>query len=204
MKKSILLIIISLSSILGYAQAKGSFRERVSKFQSELNEEFRNPKESPLDSLSLIHFSELEFFPPDSSFCFQATLERTPDEKPFMMKKSKNKEAPYVKYGIISFSYQQVTYRLPVYKNLVLCEKEGFQDYLFLPFTDPTNGISTYGGGRYIDLREPRGNEILLDFNLAYNPYCAYSHRYSCPVPPKENDLPFEVKAGVKAFNEEK
>ena len=71
-------------------------------------------------------------------------------------------------------------------------------DHLFLPFTDNTNGVETYGGGRYIDLKIPAGNTINIDFNKAYNPYCAYSDKYSCPIPPPENHLDIEIKAGIK------
>ena len=75
-----------------------------------------------------------------------------------------------------------------------------YEDYLFLPFTDKTNGDSSYGGGRYLDLKLPEGDSIIIDFNQAYNPYCAYNDKYSCPVPPKSNNLDIEVLAGVKTF----
>ena len=76
-----------------------------------------------------------------------------------------------------------------------------YKDYLFLPFTDPTNGVTTYGGGRYLDLMIPATKVVQLDFNKAYNPYCAYSGNYSCPIPPEENHLEIEIKAGVKKYH---
>jgi uncharacterized protein (DUF1684 family) len=78
--------------------------------------------------------------------------------------------------------------------------QEEYRDYLFLPFADLTNGEETYGGGRYLDLTIPTGNTILLDFNKAYNPYCAYNPKYSCPLVPKQNRLDIPIIAGVKAF----
>ena len=80
-----------------------------------------------------------------------------------------------------------------------MSKRKGFKDYLFLPFLDATNGIETYGGGRYLDVYifENQTN-IKIDFNLSYNPYCAYSHRYSCPIPPHENTLTVEINAGEK------
>ena len=78
----------------------------------------------------------------------------------------------------------------------------GEADYLFLPFTDLTSGVDTYGGGRYIDQKIPEGNSIIIDFNQSYNPYCAYNPRYSCPIPPPENDLLIEIMAGVKDFKQ--
>ena len=92
------------------------------------------------------------------------------------------------------------TYRLNLYRNLDDQDLEGYEDYLFLPFIDHTNAESTYGGGRYVDARIPEGNTIEIDFNKAYNPYCAYNEKYSCPIVPRQNYLPIEVKAGVKAF----
>ena len=76
------------------------------------------------------------------------------------------------------------------------------KDYLFLPFMDLTNGVSSYGGGRFLDLKIPEGESIIIDFKKAYNPYCAYNHRYSCPVPPDANHLNIEIPAGVKAYGE--
>ncbi|MBP7982432.1 MAG: DUF1684 domain-containing protein, partial [Kaistella sp.] len=74
----------------------------------------------------------------------------------------------------------------------------GYEDYLFLPFRDETNGKETYGGGKYIDLRIPDGNEIVIDFNQSYQPYCAYNaYDYSCPIVPEENFLPLRIEAGV-------
>ena len=85
-------------------------------------------------------------------------------------------------------------------RNIDLSKKPGYANYLFVPITDLTNGEETYGGGRYIDLRGPLGKVVELDFNKAYNPYCAYGGKYSCPIPPIENHLGLRIEAGVKAF----
>ena len=79
-------------------------------------------------------------------------------------------------------------------------QQEEYRDYLFLPFTDKTNGSETYTGGRYIDLSIPEGDTLEINFNKAYNPYCAYNPKYSCPIVPGVNALDTEVRAGVKAF----
>ena len=75
-----------------------------------------------------------------------------------------------------------------------------YEDYLFIPFNDLTNGNETYDGGRYLDLKTTSESTIVIDFNKAYNPYCAYNDKYSCPIPPRENDLPIEIKAGILTF----
>ena len=90
---------------------------------------------------------------------------------------------------------------LLIYQNQKLLLTDDFEDYLFLPFIDETNGESTYGGGRYIESRIPKGNTLMVDFNEAFNPYCAYNYKYSCPVVPIENTLNLKVEAGVKAYN---
>ena len=102
-------------------------------------------------------------------------------------------------YGTVSFIIQGKTYQLNVYQSHSLKESKEYADYLFLPFMDLTNGKTTYAGGRYIDLKIPKSNEIVINFHTAYNPYCAYSARYSCPVVPEENFIEVEVNAGVKA-----
>lgn len=83
-------------------------------------------------------------------------------------------------------------------------QKEEYADYLFFPFTDETNGKETYGGGRYIDLRIPKeGDSLVIDFNMAYNPYCAYSWQYSCPLVPAENQMDVEVPVGIRYHKKE-
>ena len=104
----------------------------------------------------------------------------------------------YVKYAELRFTLLGKTCKLDVFQSLDLAKIDEYKDSLFLPFTDLTSGNGSYGGGRYVDLRIPLGDSVTIDFNTAYNPYCAYNHDYSCPIPPKQNDLQVEVKAGVK------
>lgn len=174
----------------------------IEQFQRELNEEFRDPKISPLRDKDRKHFRGLDFFPADTTWQVKARLERTPDESPFFMPTTTERVTREVRYGILNFEIDGKEYKLNVYQNQELITREGYEDYLFLPFSDATNGEETYGGGRYLDLRIPRGEEIIVDFNKAYNPYCAYNKKYSCPIVPEENMLPVAIKAGVKAFGD--
>jgi uncharacterized protein (DUF1684 family) len=174
--------------------------EKIKAFQDELNTQFTDPKESPLEEKDRAVFKELEFFPATLDFCFVAKFTRTPQAIPFMMQRTKD-QVKYVKYGDATFSSQGKSYTIELYQNLdLIARNPDYKDHLFLPFTDLTNGTSTYGGGRYIDLKIPQGNEIIIDFNQSYNPYCAYNKKYSCPIPPRENDLKIAIEAGVKAF----
>ena len=125
---------------------------------------------------------------------------RTPDEKPFLMPTTTERLPEYVKYGEAHFKINGKQLKLNLYKSTKPYSEPGYEDYLFLPFTDLTSGDGSYGGGRFLDARIPEGNTILLDFNKAYNPYCAYNSMYSCPIPPKENDLDIRIEAGVKDY----
>lgn len=171
---------------------------KIKEHRKKENAEFKNPEESPLKEKDLKSFKKLPFFAPDMAFCFEAIFTRTDDEVPFKMPTTTSRLPEYVKYGTLTFNYQGKEYTLSVYQNIDLTKKPGYEDYLFVPFTDLSNDEETYGGGRYLDFRIPKGDKVVLDFNLCYNPYCAYNEKYSCPIPPKENFLNFSVNAGVK------
>jgi uncharacterized protein (DUF1684 family) len=171
-------------------------------FQNKLNEEFKNPDTSPLPDRYRKDFEGLDFFQPDTSFRVIASLERTANAIPFMMPTTTDRLSEEVVYGVAYFTLKGQKYSLEVYQNLELMETAEYKDYLFLPFLDNTNGEETYAGGRYLDLAIPEGNSIILDFNRAYNPYCAYNKKYSCPIVPKRNNLNAKIKAGVKSFKQ--
>ncbi|WP_430427000.1 DUF1684 domain-containing protein [Maribacter litoralis] len=169
-------------------------------FQEELNAEFKNPETSPLADRFRIDFETLNFFAPDTNYIVEAKLIRTPDALPFSMPTTTGRESTEVVYGIAKFTLNGKEHELEIYQSPELITQDKYEDYLFLPFTDKTNGEETYGGGRYLDLRIPNGSTIVLDFNKAYNPYCAYNKKFSCPIVPKVNHLDTEIKVGVKAF----
>ena len=175
----------------------------ILEFQKELNLEFKDPEVSPLADKYRKDFESLDFFLPDTSYVVQAKFVRTPEALPFLMPTTTDRKSEEVVYAIVEFTLNGDYYKLEVYQNPELILQEKYRDYLFLPFTDLTNGKETYGGGRYLDLRIPEGDTIVLDFNRAYNPYCAYSDRYSCPITPRDNYLDTEIKAGVMAYKKQ-
>lgn len=177
-------------------------RLAAEQFQQQLNREYGDEKESPLLPEDRAQFKEHPFFPIDAQYFVVAEFVRTENEKPFGMKTSTARLPMYEKYGEVYFRIDGTPCKLNVYRSLDLMKKEGFEDYLFLPFADLTNGEDSYLGGRYIDLRIPKGNVIAIDFNQAYNPYCAYNHKYSCPAVPQENVLNVAIRAGVKKFHD--
>lgn len=175
--------------------------KKILMFQEELNKEFTSEEESPLTPKDFKVFKELDFFDIDTTYSVTAEFVRTPYETPFIMKTTTDREPIYVKFGEAHFTLQEKEWTLNIYQNQGLKTQSEYEDYLFLPFTDLTNGETSYGGGRFIDLKIPEGDIILIDFNMAYNPYCAYSARYSCPIPPEENHLELEIPVGVKKYD---
>jgi len=192
-------VLLLLASALSCAQEKQPIAGET-EFQKELNAEYKDATTSPLKDKDRKKFKGLDFFKFDSLYVVKAIFKRTPNERVFKMKTTTNRLPEYIKYGLVSFELKGKIYELNIYQNQGLMKKEGYEDYLFLPFLDTTNGEESYGGGRYIDLRIPENNMIILDFNSAYNPYCAYNEKYSCPIVPRENYLDVAVRAGVKAF----
>ena len=169
-------------------------------WQKEMNADFKDATKSPLKDKDRKRFKGLDFYKFDSTYVVTAQLKKTPDAKPFKMKTTTNRRPEYVQFGVVTFTLKGEEYQLNIYQNLGLIEKEGYEDYLFLPFLDDTNGNGSYAGGRYTEARLPEGDTMVIDFNTAYNPYCAYNEKYSCPIVPRANYLPLKVEAGVKAF----
>ncbi|MEM7162843.1 MAG: DUF1684 domain-containing protein [Bacteroidota bacterium] len=166
----------------------------------ELNEQYADAEKSPLKKEDLAKFKSLKFYPANEAFKVKAQIERTPEAKPFEMVTSTDRLPVYRKYMNLKFTIDGVEQQLAAYRNQAFIGHPEYGNLLFIPFLDETNGIESYGGGRYIDIEIPDENatEILLDFNGCYNPYCAYNDKYSCPKPPLENALDVEIKAGVQ------
>jgi uncharacterized protein (DUF1684 family) len=112
------------------------------------------------------------------------------------------KTKKYRQYGVARFIINDTVASLCIYQNLKLLEEEKYKNHLFIPFTDGTSYIESYAGGRYIDLEttDIKNGKLLIDFNKCYNPYCAYSTGYNCPVPPVENRLQVAIMAGEKMY----
>src|SRR5690606_10595901 len=195
MKKALLLLVI----VIGFTSCAQDKRPIAgdTEFQRKLNSEFRDASKSPLKDKDRKNFKGLDFFPFDSSYVVTAAFTKLEGEQPFKMKTTTDRTPTYVKYGTIAFELKGEPFQLTVYQNLEIVNDAGFEDYLFLPFLDDTNGDSSYGGGRYIDLRFPKGDTMVIDFNTAYNPYCVYNEIYSCPIVPRDNYVATTVEAGV-------
>ncbi len=142
------------------------------------------------------------FFPVNKKYLVNCTFEAIKDTIGFIMKTSGSINKKHYRYGKLYFTINGTQQQLTIYQSDKLMNTPEYADYLFVPFTDATTGNQTYGSGRYLDLRlgDINNNAVLLDFNKCYNPYCAYTSGYNCPIPPKENHLAVEIKAGEKVF----
>jgi len=197
-----LFCLLFLSCVALSAQQFDSYSDSVLFQRQVKDKEFGDSLHSPLSKEDRAHFHGLSYFAPDTSFRVKAVFLKYKKQEAFVMKTSTDRVPVYHKYGYLVFTLQGKTFTLQVYRNKEIAKRPGMKDYLFIPFTDLTNGSETYGGGRYIDFRIPKGKEAWLDFNMSYNPYCAYSAGYSCPVPPEENFLNIRVGAGEKNFGD--
>jgi len=145
----------------------------------------------------------LRFFPADESYRVNAKFEKVNNGKWFQMETSGKIKKTFRMYGIAHFAIHDTTLTLTVYQSQSLMDDPTYKNYLFLPFTDLTTGNETYHTGRYIDFMtgDIKNEQLLIDFNKAYNPSCAYvDGKYNCPVPPRENSLPVAIMAGEKNY----
>ena len=170
-------------------------------YHLELNSKYADPEESPLTKQDLDGFRSLKFFPYDESFRIKASFTLTPDAKPFEMKTSTDRLPIYRKYAELEFLIDGRLESLEAYRNQKYLDHPIYGNELFIPYLDETNGVETYGGGRYLDITIPElgADSVWIDFNNSYNPYCAYNYKYSCPKPPEANDLNVRIEAGVKS-----
>lgn len=200
-----LLLFFILSAQSVFAQTSDTaYAAEIARHRQTYKEHFITESRSPLTESDT---ALLDFFSADATWRVTASFERTLEAQPFNMPTYSGRSASYQEYGKLSFEKDGKTYTLRVYQNLRLLNSQKYFDYLFLPFKDLTNGDLTYGGGRYIDLKTTdisAENKLVIDFNKCYNPWCAYSDGYNCPIPPAENHLEVEVKAGEKVFKGEK
>ena len=172
--------------------------QRVFDWRKERDTFFRNHQRSPLLPKDRGNFKGLKYYPFSPPQIFSGKIERfvfninNPKYyATFLTNKGTNKR--YLRYGNFRFTLDGKQYAIEIYKSIL-------SDYLFVPFKDKTNGRDTYEGGRYIDAEVLADYQMVLDFNMAYNPSCAYNEKFVCVVPPRENMLDIEVCAGEKNF----
>lgn len=200
-------IALGLLLIIGYfvqelVVGHDQFAAGILKARTEKNNSFRRAKDSPLNAEQRDQFDSLRYFVPDKAFRVTARLEHFAKPDTVQLPLTDGKADKYLRWGKATFELNQQPQQLVLF--LKVSEADDEQPELFVPFTDKTNGFDTYGGGRYLDVALPAATdeEVVLDFNAAYNPFCAYNNEYACPVPPADNRLAVPVAAGEKSFPE--
>jgi len=198
MKTSILIFL----TIFTFQIKAQTYWESMAKHRQEYKDDFLKNANSPLKQADLAF---IDFYEIDSTFKVKSSFMKTNDKVTFKMPTSDGKQKEYFKYGVLTFTLKGQIQQLSVYRSLALMKIPQYKNYLFVPFKDQTNGTETYGGGRYLDLQitDIQEDTLILDFNKAYNPYCAFSNGYSCPIPPQDNHLKIGIKAGEKIFKKE-
>jgi uncharacterized protein (DUF1684 family) len=145
----------------------------------------------------------MQFFPIDESYRVVGNFEKAKDSKWFLMETSGHEKKMYRVYGTITLTIHDTPVKLNIYQAQNLMADPQYKDYLVLMFTDETSGSESYDVGRYLDLTlgDIKNNKVVIDFNKAYNPYCAYEkNKYNCPIPPKENNISIAIRAGEKTY----
>ena len=172
---------------------------------------FRQSPDSPFAHHDQSRFKGLRYFAPDPAWRVNATVDMLPEGPSIIMATSDGQQRPFIRAARLHFSVSGQDGVLTAYRSAHNHHHAPGEDHhhedepWFIPFRDALAGKETYGAGRYLDI-EPREGEanpsaVILDFNLAYNPYCAYAEEYSCPIPPKENTLSVAVRAGEQTFH---
>lgn len=174
-------------------------QQSLDKYRNNYKKGFLENPRSPLDSND-IHF--LDFYAWDPTWKLDCSCKEKPDSKPFEMPTYSGVTRMYVVHAELSCKYKNMILHLQLYKNIQQPINPLYKNQLFLPFKDLTNNDETYGGGRYINLQttDIKKGKIKVDFNTCYNPWCAYSSGFNCPIPPKFNHMDVEVTAGEKKF----
>lgn len=205
-----LLLVLVFLEVFGCAVAtqeteKSYADSEVISFRENREKSFRKREVSPLRQEDFSTFEKLNYYPIENRLRLKGVFELTPDEKIFMLPTSTVRAQKYRKAGFVKFTLDGKNYTLGAFQRVFeQTDSKAIQinKDLFIPFKDLTNGSETYSAGRYVYIRAPRNsNEIVLDFNLAHNPACAYGDEsFSCALPPKENFLQAEIKAGEKLY----
>ena len=164
--------------------------------ERQIKDEFFQSANSPLLAGERGKFKGLDYYPVNTELRFQVRLQRYSSPKTIRMATNTGEIRSGLLYGFFEFTVEDQICQVQVYR----LEESFSEPALFIPFLDATSGVETYEGGRYIDLTENTSGIYDLDFNRAYNPYCAYNPEYSCPAPPKENMVPACINAGEKEY----
>ena len=175
--------------------ADAPYKEKIERVRERYNKSFRKSPNSPLTVEQKLDFKGLSYFPIDEKFKIAVEMKNLDDQNEITIPSSKGDERKYIRFAYIEFD-------LEGHKNRLTILKPSQHNYLFLPFKDKTTGNETYKGGRYVEVEKLPNDKIVVDFNLAYNPLCAYNNRWNCAGIPEENILEIPLSTGQKKYDD--
>lgn len=198
----ILVIVLAIGAFVFYSTKGGQtpeqYAQQIAKEREEKDRHMKSDSDSPF-AANPAEFTGLHYFEPDLHYQIKAQLIPIEQKQVRVLPTSDGKEKKYLEYAHVEFQLEGVDCRLLI---LEIMDNGPYRGTLFLAFADETSAHETYGAGRYLDLKKnPDAGTITLDFNKAYNPYCAYTDGFSCPFPPKENVLKVAIKAGETNYH---
>jgi len=200
MNRRILILIIILGAVAiivynfrGASPTTDGYIREIESGRQEKDDYFKNPEDSPLTDEQIPVFEKLSYFPVSEKYKVKAELQINPQQQKIKMAITDGSQREYLIYANAHFHLDGKELDLTVFKPV-----DEDLEYLFIPFFDKTSSELTYGGGRYVEPELLDDGQLEIDFNLAYNPYCAYNHTYRCPIPPRENNLEVSILAGEK------
>lgn len=199
MQKKILYIVIALVATISIiysftgGQTQEQLEEEIADHRDEIDRFMSNSDDSPFAEKN--NYKGLNYYPPKLAYKIKAKFIPVENQEVYTLPTNDGKEKQYLTYGHARFTFDDTDNQLLILENVE-------ENELFLAFGDETSAIETYGAGRYLDLTHNGGGSIIIDFNKAYNPFCAYDESYTCPLPPKENLLTIAIPAGEKTYEQ--
>ncbi|MHB8931566.1 MAG: DUF1684 domain-containing protein [Melioribacteraceae bacterium] len=196
---TLILALLLVSCGKNYSPEQKAYIEQIEKFRADKNDEMKNDSSSPFNKKGKIEFHDLKYFDIDPVFVFKSKLTEYSPKDTVTIYGTKGEPRKSVRYGYVEINYENQPHKINVYQG----SAAGGQIYYSIWFTDKTTDKETYGVGRYIDFEKVEDPNYVytIDFNLAYNPYCAYSLNFSCAIPTKEDFIPIAINAGEKKFH---
>jgi uncharacterized protein len=197
-------IMIGIAILAGWSCSEPAVVKRSEQRLDPVLQERRDKDESfkgensPLSPADRARFHGLSYYPVDKSFRFSLALKRHPQPAALKIATNTGEMRVALRYGKFEFQVNGQPFVLQAYRMEDMQTQGGA--LLFIPFKDATSGKETYAAGRYIEMKENTSGVYTLDFNRAYNPFCAYNSEYSCPIPPAENSLKVRIEAGEKLY----
>lgn len=193
-KRAALFLLIATIAACGSQPKEEDYPKKIAAIRAEKDESFKTDKDSPIPADKKSTLLPLAYFPIDESYAVPASLEIAADRTRIEVPTSIGKIRQLERLGSLKFSLKGQSLRLTAFRDLESAEA----NRLFVPFSDLTSGTETYSAGRYMELDPTPTGIYVVDFNIAYNPYCYYSPEYDCPYPPKENRLSIPIRAGER------